>query len=654
MRLIQQHSLTFSRAGSNKVKVFEIDLCEVGTGRFVVNYRYGRQGHPLRDGTRTLSPVDRTEADQTLARLLNDKLRSGYQLDSTPAGTPAPAPTAPPVTPAPSQPHQPNPVWTAPPRPTDGPDVSGATSREEAILRWLDWHRAPPAGAQPKWPLHRVAWRAGELRLTAATPHLIALLSGEHGPDYAITWALGRCGGDGAVATLRGLAAHSSPSVQNIATSSLSMLLTGTERDAWRSGLLEALPQRLQSALGTGRIESIQGAVSADPANLLTRLYATGEGALRGTLLGLTAILSPARADDLAALRALLQLAEHHDDIALLSAVISRLESGEVALKATPRDKLLQRPWRILRRLRDDADPRWPEAAAAVLRVFSDAEHPHASQPGRLADHLATLAAAVPLGDDTIRLLTEARCQGVADAISARLAPADPEPAFLQSLLAADHAAVRATGRAALAAVSATVHAAWISEHYESLLAHTALIAACIGHPDPTIQSATRDLLVRSPLDAPARTRITQSALVGLIEGDVPDTTTSFAVQTLWLALPAQLRSLPQPTVAALVRSDTAALQDLGGTQLLSGSTVPDDLLDVLITSAHPDARAAGIRLLQRLSDGLLLQHEATILTLCADPDPVVRQGGAGLLGRLLIGGSGARIAATLLTPKGA
>ena len=47
MRLIEQYSLTFSRSGSNKVKVFEIDLCEVGAGRFVVNYRYGRQGRAL-------------------------------------------------------------------------------------------------------------------------------------------------------------------------------------------------------------------------------------------------------------------------------------------------------------------------------------------------------------------------------------------------------------------------------------------------------------------------------------------------------------------------------------------------------------------------------------------------------------------------------
>ena len=36
-----------------------------------------------------------------------------------------------------------NPVWASQALPTDGPDLAGAASREETILRWLDWHAAP-------------------------------------------------------------------------------------------------------------------------------------------------------------------------------------------------------------------------------------------------------------------------------------------------------------------------------------------------------------------------------------------------------------------------------------------------------------------------------------------------------------------------------
>ncbi len=660
MRLIQQYALTFSRSGSDKVKVFEIDLCEVGAGRFVVNYRYGRQNHPLRDGTRTLSPVSRSEADDTLDRLLTDKLRSGYQLASQQAADGAARSSAPvaPVAPAtatatPATPHthQPAPVWSSPPRPADGPDVSGASSREDAILRWLDWHRAPPTGAQARWPLHRVAWRAGELRMAEATPHLIALLSGEHGPDYAIAWALGRCGGAGAVETLRGLVAHDSPSVQAITTSSLSMLLTGEALAAWRAGLLDSLPQPLQSALGMGRLDAIQEAISASPQELITVLYATREPALRGSLLGLADVLDPALPADLAALRALLQLAGHHDDIPLLVAVLARLESSGIALEAGARDKLLLRPWRILRRLRDDGDPRWPDAGLAALRALRDATLP-ASRAARLAAHIAEVVAAIPLDDAAIALLTEARCQAVIEALSAHLQPADPTPAFLQSLLSARHPAARAAGRAALAGVSVQAHADWIAADCEALLSHTALLAACISHPDPAIQAATRDLLARAPLDAPARAALVQGALEALLTDVVADDTADAAVQILWLVLPVELRDLPRPMIIRLVRSGRSALQGLGGARLLSWAAVPAELLGALLGSNHPDARAAGVRLLQKLTDGQLLQHESAILTLCTDPDPVVRQGGAGLLGRLLIGASGARIAAGLLKDR--
>ena len=45
MKLIEQTFLVFRKGRSEKV--YEVDLCQVGEGRFVVNFRYGRRGRRL-------------------------------------------------------------------------------------------------------------------------------------------------------------------------------------------------------------------------------------------------------------------------------------------------------------------------------------------------------------------------------------------------------------------------------------------------------------------------------------------------------------------------------------------------------------------------------------------------------------------------------
>ena len=42
MRLIRQSLLWYKEGNSDKV--YEIDLCEVGADKYVVNFRYGRRG----------------------------------------------------------------------------------------------------------------------------------------------------------------------------------------------------------------------------------------------------------------------------------------------------------------------------------------------------------------------------------------------------------------------------------------------------------------------------------------------------------------------------------------------------------------------------------------------------------------------------------
>jgi len=48
VKLIKQVSLYFQEGRADKV--YEVDLCEVGPGQYVVNFRYGRRGTALKDG----------------------------------------------------------------------------------------------------------------------------------------------------------------------------------------------------------------------------------------------------------------------------------------------------------------------------------------------------------------------------------------------------------------------------------------------------------------------------------------------------------------------------------------------------------------------------------------------------------------------------
>ena len=64
MKLVKTIALEFREGKSDKV--YEVDLCEVGPDRFVVNFRYGRRGAKLQGGSKTAVPVARDEGRANL------------------------------------------------------------------------------------------------------------------------------------------------------------------------------------------------------------------------------------------------------------------------------------------------------------------------------------------------------------------------------------------------------------------------------------------------------------------------------------------------------------------------------------------------------------------------------------------------------------
>ena len=65
MKLIKRTTLHFREGTSDKV--YEVDLCEVGADAYVVNFRYGRRGAQLKEGSKTVSAVALAEAEKIAA-----------------------------------------------------------------------------------------------------------------------------------------------------------------------------------------------------------------------------------------------------------------------------------------------------------------------------------------------------------------------------------------------------------------------------------------------------------------------------------------------------------------------------------------------------------------------------------------------------------
>jgi len=75
LKLIKQKKLYFSEGKSDKV--YEVDLCE-NQDLFTVNFRYGRRGAQLREGTKTVFPVAHEEAEKIFNKLVESKEKKGY------------------------------------------------------------------------------------------------------------------------------------------------------------------------------------------------------------------------------------------------------------------------------------------------------------------------------------------------------------------------------------------------------------------------------------------------------------------------------------------------------------------------------------------------------------------------------------------------
>lgn len=167
MNLIREIRLRFQEGNSNKV--YEIDLCLQSTDLYLVNFRYGRAGSTLKEGTKTPKPVDLDQAHILFDKLVAEKKGKGYWEESASGDK------------------------------LDVPKIEG--SRDEVILQYLNEAIANKGKLRGrKWNLGRIVWRCGELKLQESAPLLLNLWP-KKDPlmQYNIVWALGKMQHSGAL-----------------------------------------------------------------------------------------------------------------------------------------------------------------------------------------------------------------------------------------------------------------------------------------------------------------------------------------------------------------------------------------------------------------------------------------------------------------------
>lgn len=435
MKLLDQRILVW-RDGSVD-RIHEVDLLELSPGRAVVNFRYGKRGGPLRDGSKTPMPVPLEQARALFLREIAAKIEKGYVEDTSavPGGgaeRPPPSTASPPAA---------APTLRAVPPP---PPPSGA-GPEGALLRRLAEGERPAAPATPDRPatflrgsagivarqrrrvrkprpLYRVIERVGELRLEAALPYLFDLLPrADVRLAYVIAGALGRIGGPEASAALVPLLQHADEPLRRRAVEALRLHAPPEARVGLAESRTDRLPEPLRAAVKSHRPERVADEVTAllaepslERAMLLGELYLIDSEAVRPALLEAARTL-PLRPPFLRVLRHLFKAAEYRRDPALWGTlawrfettraafrvgkrigsgrfgervvnislngerktqVMSRIGAADSALGYSDRTRkyLRIRCWRLLRRLGQDGGPDYVRMAVGALLPWTDAD----------------------------------------------------------------------------------------------------------------------------------------------------------------------------------------------------------------------------------------------------------------------------------------
>jgi predicted DNA-binding WGR domain protein len=689
VKITRQTTLHFREGTSDKV--YEIDQCEVGPDRFVVNFRFGRRGAALKDGSKTPLPVGKAEADKVFDALVREKTAKGYRpFVEGQAEEPAPAPKI---------------------RVEDVADP-----RHQRIIAILQgkkgWTKEP----------EKLAWRAGELRIREASRAIETLLVGG---TSRRTWhaarALLRCGDPGSIPALTRVlrAPDTEPHVKAIVAHALLTLTPAAER--------EALVAPWRSEVPGGDLPALIAAVRSNP-DLPDVLYRVDHDALRGVLrgvpmsgfLGLRRVYQASEARSDGEIWGILAYRFEYEKPAVGSVLRGRARKGpQKGWSPSTRKWFRRRLWRTLdrmgsanmgedycrmaagflvelapvdldgtyetskwdyntRRISTYSHPEWthkwlagnilfagskrferynlamrwsqtkvepwtgreeafpehwdahPESLAWILgRAKAETVHTFAARALRANQPAWTK---IPVAEliGWFSAPFPATVELASEVALSRYDARNPDFALVLALLGCPVASAR---QAALG---------WVQANPSVFLRDLSFVASLVLHDNPATRRLALDLLGAATLPAAMGAALVERVVAwALAAPDDDDTTARLrdASAVLATAFSAELHALPLERITTLIGNNNAGVSELGAKALLGHSVrpaqLPDDLLAALMVSPHTVTRGIGIRLYGELDDAVLAERFRVLVAMATNGLPDVRLAVRPIVGRL-------------------
>jgi hypothetical protein len=659
VRVIEQARLWFREGASDKV--YEIDLVEVATGQHVVNFRYGRRGGALKDGTKTPLPLTLDKARGVYQKLVDEKLAGGYRSGPVTAAQ-APAPSS-------GSPYRTPPVVTPP-------------SQAQTLIGKLRM------GARSPTPLGPVMWRVADLDLVEAEPVVLELLGSSFVPNplnadawkHLLVAALARMGTSAAIEPLANLIAdqRTARHLVDVARLAIARIDPARSKEIAMQRLTEPFKSLYARGDSAGLARAVEEALTGDPAKARTpivTLYTLDDAVARPAVLAAARVARLSNAEA-SIVRTLFRLAEIRRDGELYALVARRIDaySGQTRpFGPRTRHYLRRRVARYLRRLGHVESPDYVPMAAAILLGYDDEDtaEPKRGSFNHTYDRFAPyhafnqiLFTHSPRYEKSHHELSVWRCKG-------RYRPGDPAPrereeafpalwdrapttlwklilesgatpvlefatralsantAFTAALRDEQLAAVLATGhvlaqrfafdmarnrtltitlaRGALASDLPEAHnwvVAWIDANPDATIADPDLLAMIVtGKTQGVREAALRLLRGRSVTDDVARSASVRAIAILLGLGDSPANAerASGSVATLLRSFEAQLREINAEVLRDMLRHPLAALGELAGELVLRHThrdTLPIDLIETMLASKFATVRTLGGRIL--------------------------------------------------------
>ncbi|MCE0556641.1 hypothetical protein [Motilimonas sp. E26] len=374
MKLIKKARLVYQQANSDKV--YEVDLVELNSAserRFLVNFRYGRSGQTLREGSKTPLPIERERAEKTYSSVVVSKTNKGYVHRQDAAAY-------------------------------DQLERLEVTEQEHisSLFSRIQQESDPKQKA-------RQIWRLAPEQSSEVAQYLVTLLGSHHWQlDYSLLWAIGRIGDQSQLASIAPYLSHKNP---NLAALALEASLALSDENTALSLIRDAgvANNPLLQSVESLTIELDQASKHGDANALLKHCYLQAQYC-RATHSALVSVLKdiPLAPGTFKGLRYLFKMSEFRLDADVFAQLSYRFETqkhyftadwsyyyhprhgrinvqeelkktnSRLAYSKATRNYLRRRSWRVLKQLGISQSPSFVVMATQVLLAFNDSDSDNA------------------------------------------------------------------------------------------------------------------------------------------------------------------------------------------------------------------------------------------------------------------------------------